>query len=231
MERRHRVIGLLEHDPDMAAQVTAWLEQAGHPVRWFRNANEFMRRQGAGSVDLLLLDWMLPGRAAPAVLAAIRGSANARLPVVLLTVGDGEDDIIRGLAGNADDYVVKPPRQRELLARITAVLRRHALRGEGDLLELPPYVLDRARRRISIDGHEVELTQREFALASFLFHRHGRIVSRDTLLEHVWNVSPAVSTRTVDTHVSRLRKKLDLAGGKGWRLAAVYQHGYRLEQV
>ena len=93
------------------------------------------------------------------------------------------------------------------------------------------YSVDAKRRRISIDGHEVELTQREFDLANFLFRRHGRIISRDALLENVWNLSAAVSTRTVDTHVSRLRKKLDLNGEKGWRLAAIYQHGYRLEQV
>ena len=231
MGRHDQVIGLLEDDPDMAALVSAWLDDAGYPVRWFRNATEFRRRQGAGSVDLLLLDWMLPDAAGPDVLAAIRGSANARLPVIFLTARDAEDDIVRGLAENADDYIVKPPRPRELLARIAAVLRRHALDGDGDTLELPPYALDLTRRRISIDGRDVELTQREFALASFLFHRHGRIVSRDALLEQVWNVSSAVSTRTVDTHVSRLRRKLDLAGAKGWRLAAVYQHGYRLEQV
>jgi len=231
MDTQTQVIGLLEDDPDMAALVAGWLEEAGHPVRWFRSAAEFRRRHGAASVDLLLLDWMLPDAVGPDVLAVIRGSANARLPVIFLTARDAEEDVVRGLSENADDYVVKPPRQRELLARIAAVLRRHALDGEGDTLELAPYVIDPVRRRISIDGREVELTQREFALASFLFHRHGRIVSRDALLEHVWNVSSAVTTRTVDTHVSRLRKKLDLAGSNGWRLAAVYQHGYRLEQV
>ena len=87
------------------------------------------------------------------------------------------------------------------------------------------------RRRVSLDGREIDLTQREFDLATFLFRRHGRIVSREALLENVWNLSAVVSTRTVDTHVSRLRKKLDLNGSNGWRLAAIYQHGYRLEQV
>ena len=84
---------------------------------------------------------------------------------------------------------------------------------------------------MTLSGQDVDLTQREFDLASYLFRRQGRIVSRDALLENVWNLSSAVSTRTVDTHVSRLRKKLELGGEHGWRLAAIYQHGYRLEQV
>ena len=99
------------------------------------------------------------------------------------------------------------------------------------MIELRPYVVDAKRRRVSIDGRDIDLTQREFDLASFLFRRHGRVISRDALLENVWNLSAAVSTRTVDTHISRLRKKLALNGQNGWRLAAIYQHGYRLEQV
>jgi DNA-binding response OmpR family regulator len=118
------------------------------------------------------------------------------------------------------------------MPRVNTVLRRHGADvGAGDTIELAPYSLDGKRRRISVDGREVELTQREFDLASFLFRRQGRIVSRDALLENVWNLSAAVSTRTVDTHVSRLRKKLELSGEHGWRLAAIYQHGYRLEPI
>ena len=94
----------------------------------------------------------------------------------------------------------------------------------------PPYHIDLMRRRVAIEGRDIELTQREFDLATYLFRRQGRIVSRDALLENVWNMSAQVSTRTVDTHVSRLRKKLELGGEHGWRLTAVYQHGYRLEQ-
>jgi DNA-binding response OmpR family regulator len=97
-------------------------------------------------------------------------------------------------------------------------------------LELPPYRIDPQRRQISINGEPVELTQREYELACYLFRRQGRIVSRDALLENVWNLAGDVSTRTVDTHISRLRKKLGLSGENGWRLTAVYQHGYRIEQ-
>ncbi|MDN5939869.1 MAG: winged helix-turn-helix domain-containing protein, partial [Salinisphaera sp.] len=86
------------------------------------------------------------------------------------------------------------------------------------------------RRQVSVDGTPVDLTQREYELARYLFRRQGRIVSRDALLENIWNLGGGVSTRTVDTHISRLRKKLGLSGENGWRLTAVYQHGYRIEQ-
>ena len=232
MKKLDRVIGLLEDDADQAVIVRDWLEEFGYTVRVYRTASEFRRRQGGESIDLLLLDWMLPDTPGIEVLDAIRTSANGKLPVIFLTARGGEEDLVRGLAGGGDDYVVKPAKKRELIARVNAVLRRHGGNGENDGdLELPPYRLDPRRRRISLNGRDVELTQREFDLANFLFRRHGRIVGREALLANVWNLSNAVSTRTVDTHVSRLRKKLDLNGGNGWRLAAVYQHGYRLEHI
>jgi two-component system, OmpR family, response regulator RegX3 len=226
------VVGLLEDDADQAALVGQWLEEAGYTTRVFRTAGEFRRRQGTEVIDLLLLDWMLPDTSGIDVLAWIRASANARLPVIFLTARGEEEDLVHGLSHGGDDYIVKPPKRGELLARVNAVLRRLGEKGDADgEIDLPPYRLDPQRRRVSVNGKDIELTQREFDLASFLFRRQGRIVGRDALLENVWNLSSAVSTRTVDTHVSRLRKKLDLNGENGWRLAAIYQHGYRLEQV
>ena len=99
------------------------------------------------------------------------------------------------------------------------------------ICNVPPYEIDTQRRRVTLAGTPIKLTDREFDLAVFVFRRHGRIVSRETLLEQVWKLSSAVTTRTVDTHMSRLRKKLKLNGEHGWRLTAVYQHGYRLEQA
>jgi DNA-binding response OmpR family regulator len=226
------VVGLLEDDADQAAVVGHWLEESGYTVRMFRTATEFRRRQGGEVIDLLLLDWMLPDMAGIEVVRWIRASANNRLPVIFLTARSTEDDLVHALTSGGDDYVVKPAKRNELVARVNALLRRHGGKGENDgEIDLPPYRLDPQRRRISVNGRDIELTQREFDLANFLFRRQGRIVGRDALLENVWNLSSAVSTRTVDTHVSRLRKKLDLNGEHGWRLAAIYQHGYRLEQV
>ena len=233
MKNSDLVIGFLEDDPDQAELILHWLESAGYRTRMFQSAAEFRRRQGSEAIDLLLLDWGLPDSSGPEVIEWIRASANSRLPVIFLTARNSEADMVRGLNAGGDDYVVKPAKQHELVARVAAVLRRIGIEAadDGGKFELTPYRVDVRRRRIAYEGRDVELTPREFELAIYLFRRHGRIVSRDALLENVWNVNASVSTRTVDTHVSRLRKKLDLNGEFGWRLAAIYQHGYRLEQV
>lgn len=225
-------VGCLEDDPDQAALLRAWLEHAGYACAVFLRATDFRRRLGSEAVDLLLLDRALPDASGLDVLKFIRQSSNAVLPVIFLTASGEEHDIVEGLAAGADDYVVKPPKPAELLARVAAVLRRRGADSDGaPVLEVSPYRLDTERHQVSVEGSVVELTQREYALADFLFRRAGRIVSRNALLEHVWNLAGDVTTRTVDTHVSRLRKKLGLAGEHGWRLTAVYQHGYRVEKV
>lgn len=226
------VIGFLEDDPDEAAMIGLWLEESGYTPRLFRTAHEFRRRQGVEGIDLLLLDWMLPDGTGIDVLRWVRASSNATLPVIFLTSRGAEHDMVKALGCGGDDYIVKPAKRGELFARIGAALRRAGFDADGSpLIKVPPYLIDVTRRRISIAGGPVELTQREFDLANFLFRRSGRTVSRDALLENVWNLGSHVSTRTVDTHISRLRKKLQLNGEHGWRLAGVYQRGYRLEQV
>ena len=234
MGEREWTIGCLEDDPEQTALLRLWLESAGYRCAVFGGAGEFRKRLGSEAADLLLLDWNLPDATGLEVLDWIRHSPNSDLPVVFLTARGEESDIVEALLAGADDYVVKPPKQAELLARVGAVLRRRVGAAESDTqtaLSLPPYSVDPQRRRISVDGNEIELTQREYELACYLIRRQGRIVSRDALLENIWNLGPSVSTRTVDTHVSRLRKKLQLSGEHGWRLTAIYQHGYRLEQA
>jgi len=197
----------------------------------FGTAAEFRRRLGAASVDAILLDWGLPDAEGPEVVEWVRQSAHSGLPVVFLTARVTEADICAGLRAGADDYVPKPPRRAELLARLSAVLRRTgAANSDPVLREVAPWEIDTRQRRVMLAGEEIELTDREFDLAAYLFRRPGRIVSRDALLSQVWNLGSGVATRTVDTHISRLRRKLGLDGEHGWRLTAVYQHGYRLER-
>ena len=232
MSEREWTIGCLEDDPEQTALLRLWLESAGYRCAVFASAGEFRKRLGSEAVDLLMLDWNLPDATGLEVLDWIRHSPNSDLPILFLTARAEESDIVEGLQAGADDYVVKPPKQAELLARVRAALRRRGGAAESDAqstLSLPPYSVDPQRRRISVAGAEIELTQREYELACYLIRRQGRIVSRDALLENIWNLGPSVSTRTVDTHVSRLRKKLQLSGEHGWRLTAIYQHGYRLE--
>jgi DNA-binding response OmpR family regulator len=225
-------VGCVEDDAGQSDLLRLWLEHAGYGCAVFRTATEFRRRLGNEAVDLVLLDRSLPDATGLEVLEWIRHSANAGLPVIFLTASGEESEIVEGLEAGADDYVVKPPKQGELLARVAAVLRRRGNDSEGgEAIELPPYRIDEQRHQVTINGTPVELTQREYELACYLFRRQGRIVSRDALLENVWNLGGDVSTRTVDTHISRLRKKLGLSGEHGWRLTAVYQHGYRIEQA
>lgn len=231
MTARQNLIGLLEDDPDQAALFRLWLESHGYATRHYPQAAEFRRKLGAESVDLLLLDWNLPDESGIDVLRALRGS-GAKLPVLFLTSRNEEEDIVAGLRAGADDYLSKPPKQGELLARVDALLRRVGFQGQtSEDEDAAPYRVEVARRRVTLNGREIVLTEREFDLALFLFRRRGRVVSRDALLEGVWNIRGDVATRTVDTHVSRLRKKLELSGEHGWKLNAVYQHGYRLEQA
>lgn len=232
MAARQNLIGLLEDDPDQAALFRLWLEEQGYATRHYSQAGEFRRKLGAESVDLLLLDWNLPDESGIEVLRSLREGSHSRLPVLFLTARNEEEDIVAGLRAGADDYLSKPPKQAELLARVAALLRRTSLKGEQPGEEdADPFRIDVQRRRMTLEDREIVLTEREFDLALFLFRRRGRVVSRDALLEGVWNIRGDVATRTVDTHISRLRKKLELSGEHGWRLNAVYQHGYRLEQA
>jgi two-component system, OmpR family, alkaline phosphatase synthesis response regulator PhoP len=189
------------------------------------------RERGAGaSWDLVVLDLALPGGDGMDLLALLR-AARPTQPVVIVTARGREDDRVRGLELGADDYVVKPFSVRELLARVGAVLRRSAERPlQVSEAAVPGGVADFDRRELRFDdGERVELSGREVALLAYLARNAGRAVSRDELLERVWNLAPnRVRTRTIDMHVTRLRDKLrDRAGrvirtvrGKGYAFEA-----------
>jgi DNA-binding response OmpR family regulator len=225
-------IAYLEDDADQATLIRKWLEEAGHICHYFDRGHALQRSLARESFDLYILDWHLPDTDGLKVLKEIRASVPAAL-VIFATARDRDDDIARGLQAGADDYITKPVRQGELLARIEAVARR--VRGgpqtTPDLLELGPFKLNRSARTVECDGRRAELTDKEYALAEFFFLHAEKVVSRQHLLEAVWGLQAKAQTRTVDTHVSRLRTKLGLGGERGWRLAAVHQFGYRLERA
>lgn len=226
-------IDLLEDDADQAAVVSAWLEGDGHEVRWFQSSNELMRGLHREVPDVLLLDWILPESSGMDVLTWVRQSFLGKVPVIFLTAQEREDHIVHALTAGADDYLVKPARRRELLARIQAIGRRVGIvKQPQSLTGCEPYSFDIDARRVFLNGKERELTSKEFELAVYLFSNAGRLVTRTSLLERVWGRSTtSVSTRTVDAHVSRIRKKLDLDETTGWRVISIYQHGYRLERL
>lgn len=226
-------IDLLEDDPDQAALLRLWLEEDGHTVQWYRSGAELTRALHRDVPDVLLLDWLLPEGSGMDVLTWVRQSFLGQIPVIFITAQDKEEHVVSALAAGADDYLVKPARRRELAARIAAVGRRSGVGGVAQGLSgTEPYVFDLGARSVSLDGEAIELTSKEFDLAVHLFNNTSRLVTRGILLERVWGrSSQAVSTRTVDAHISRIRKKLELDERHGWRLISIYQHGYRLERL
>ena len=223
-------IALLEDDPDHGAQLQALLEGGGHRVHLFTRGRPLLNRLAHESFDVIVLDWVVPDLSGFDVLRTIRSQTVSDTPVLFLTHRDSEADVVAALEGGADDFLVKPARERELLARITALGRRGPDREAGaDVLETGPIRIDIGRREITRDGTPVDLTPREFDVAVFFFRNPGKLVSRSHLMEVVWGRSTDVSLRTVDTHVSRLRSALALTAECGVRMSPVYGHGYRLE--
>jgi DNA-binding response OmpR family regulator len=225
-------IAIIEDDVSQADLVRIWLVGAGHACHTFTRGREFMRVMARDSFDLLVLDWELPDVNGDAILAWVRANVREPVPVLFTTARDAEADIVQALKAGADDYLVKPLRKQELLARVEALGRRARPKPRvAEHLKLAEFEVDVDRRVVTRHGAEVELTQKDFDLAVFLFRNVGNLVSRGHILESVWGRTSDLNTRTVDTHVSRLRSKLGLVPENGWKLTAVYQHGYRLEQV
>lgn len=228
-------IALLEDDEHIAKLICLWIEEAGHHCTIFANGRLMLNALKGDSFDLLLLDWMVPEIDGEGVLVWVRENLNWRIPIVFLTMRDNEEDIVKILSLGADDYITKPIRHKEMIARITALARRANVldteKKTSDELQFGPYSINLKHNTVSRNGNSIKLTQKEFELVLFLFRNLGRIVSRNHMLESVWGHNQEINTRTADTHISRIRNKLGLVPENGWRISAIYHHGYRLEQV
>jgi len=225
-------IAYLEDDMAQAELVTHWLQEAGHNCIHLANGRDFMSLLRRDTFDILVLDWEVPDMNGYAVLEEVRASGN-RTPVLFATQRDDESSIVGALSQGADDYMVKPTKQAELLARITALGRRAGVAemDEEKALTVGPWVVDRARRQILLDEDPVKLTDKDYELASYLFQNVGKLMSRAHLLEKVWGIMTPIESRTVDVHISRIRRSLHIRPERGYRIKTVYQHGYRLEPV
>lgn len=222
-------IGILEDDRDMAAWLRAALEQEGHRCLIFPAANKLQKQDRRLRLDLLIVDWELPDSDGPSVLRWFREGYGWSIPVLFLTVRARATDVAAVLNQGADDYVTKPVDPRELLARVNALWRRYgAVDNENDRIEVEEFLIDYYHKRLLRHGQEIKLTSKEFEVVAILLANLGRTIARQEILRRVWGYEGSLSTRTVDTHISRLRKKLELIPEKGWRLASVYRNGYRL---
>ena len=213
---------------DLIKQAT---EAMGHVCHTHLTGAELLRTLRRETFDLLIVDWHLPDTTGPEVVRWVRKNVAAQLPILFVTNRQEERDIVEGLASGADDFMVKPVRIGELNARVAALLRRAYPDNAASVLEFGRYRFLPETRAIEMDGVPVELKNREYDLALFLFQNMGRLLSRDHLKEIVWGQVADVMSRSLDTHISRLRTLLDLRPANGFIVSAVYGVGYRFEAV
>lgn len=219
---------VVEDDRDIADLIAHYLQKAGHTTDWLGSGADVMRHLKQSPVDLVILDWMLPGLSGMEVCDAIRADAmTAQLPVIMLTARGDEADRVAGLERGADDYVTKPFSPKELVARVAARLRRApAESGPGTpVLRYGSITLDVERHVVTSNGEEVRLTAKEFLLLEYFIRHRGRVLSRDLLLTDVWGYQYTGGTRTVDVHIRRLREKLPVMNDA---IETVKQFGYKL---
>ena len=225
-------IACLDDDVDQLERISSLLRDAGHKVYGFNRGRTMLNQLRCETYDLIVLDWEVPDVSGFDILLAIRAQLAVQTPVLFLTHRDGESDVVQALQAGADDFLIKPARERELLARVAAMGRRSRTAGPPQgRINHPPFAIDVERREIMRDGTVLELTRREFEVALLLFRHVGEVLSRGFIMDAVWGRGDTTTTRTVDMHVSRVRRVLGLSAAIGLRLTAVYGYGYRLEQT
>jgi|GEM_PF-18629 len=221
-------IGILEDETEQQALYHLWLSSANHTCSCFGSVKEFIDALQQQRFDMLILDWMLPESSGPVALKWIRENLGWDLPVLFVTGRDNESDIVTALKAGADDYLVKPPKLLEFLTRIE-VLGRRVKRPAAS--QYGNYRIDFVGRGIALNGKTIELTNKEFDLACYLFQNPDKLLSRVKLLEELWGISADIDTRTIDNHMSRVKKKLALGRDNGWQVVAVHGWGYRFEKI
>ncbi|MEQ1490996.1 MAG: response regulator transcription factor [Terricaulis sp.] len=199
---------LVEDDDETAAYVIKGLREVGQVVELARNGKEGLFRAAGEEFNLLILDRMLPGLDGLSLLKSVR-AAGVVAPVLMLTAMGAIEDRVAGLEGGADDYLVKPFSFAELNARVNALGRRQPLKEEETALVVADLSLDRLRRIVKRRDHNIDLQPREFRLLEELMLNAGRIVTRTMLLERVWDFHFDPGTNIVETHISRIRGKID----------------------
>ena len=224
-------IAALDDDIVQLELIKHTMEQMGHECHSFVEGKALLRELRQQSFDLLVLDWSLPDISGPTVVKWIRDDLASMLPVLFVTNRREEADMVEGLGAGADDFMVKPIRVAELEARVTALLRRAYPSQHAAEVTFGPYRFLPLTRTLEVNGKVVDLKHREYELALFLFQNLGRLLSREHLREAVWGLGPDEPSRSLDTHISRLRTKLDLRPANGLLLSAIYGLGYRLETI
>ncbi len=220
---------LVDDEPDVISLLKFNLQKAGYNLLVSDNGPAAVTLANENRPDAIILDLNLPGMSGFEVCKALRAdNTTQEIPVIMLTARGQPRDRIEGLEHGADDYVTKPFSPKELLLRLKAILRRTRATPPSAVDEFDAFRLDRAQMEIRIDGDRMELTNTEYKLLATLMENRGRILSREILLSDVWGYKNTIDTRTVDTHMRRLREKL---GKYSDRIETVRGYGYRFNVV
>jgi DNA-binding response OmpR family regulator len=200
---------LIEDDEKIGAFVSQGLKQEGHVVSWARNGDEGFGMARESSAELAIVDLMLPGKDGLSIIRALRERKSA-LPIIILSARADVHDRVRGLEAGADDYLTKPFSFAELLARVSALMRRASPKPESGLrLEFADLTLDVVARRAERAGRAIDLQAKEFVLLEYFMRNPDRVLSKTMILQHVWDYHFDPQTNVVDVLVSRLRSKVD----------------------
>lgn len=220
---------LVEDDPALAELLVYTLEREEFEVERTGDGDEALLLARESPPDLVLLDWMIEGVSGIEVCRRLRrAAATANVPIIMLTAKGEEADRIRGLETGADDYVTKPFSPRELVARVTAVLRRVRPALAGEQLAYADLEMDMVSHKVKRGGETILLGPTEFRLLRHFLEHPGRVFSRERLLDSVWGHDSDIEARTVDVHIRRLRKALN-AGGRSDIIRTVRSAGYALD--
>ena len=220
---------VVEDEPNQVELIEFNLNSEGYEIVVARDGEEALNLAEEENPDLILLDWMLPKVSGIEVCRQLRRSKMTReIPIVMLTARSEESDKIRGLDIGADDYITKPYSIKELLARVRAAMRRPSASVISDQLIVGKIVVDLQKHIVAIDGLQVNLGPSEYRLLVTLMQSPERVFSREQLLDHVWGISANVDTRTVDVHVGRLRKVIEVGANKNI-IRTVRGFGYALK--
>ena len=222
---------LVEDDPALAELLEYRFQSEGYNVRTTADGDEALMFADEDAPDLVILDWMIEGTSGIEVCRRLRrDKATAHVPIIMLTAREAEDDRVRGLDTGADDYLTKPFSPRELLARVSAVLRRVRPALAGELLEVGDLKLDPVAHRVERRGNKLQVGPTEYRLLKFFMESPGRVFSRGQLLDGVWGTGSEIEERTVDVHIRRLRKAIT-TGNAPDPIRTVRSAGYALEAV
>lgn len=204
------------------------VKRLGHTPLLFGDGLVMSKALSRSTVDMLILDWQTTGLSGLDLLKSVRSSVGERVPVMFVSPENVEHNIVRALTAGADDYVPYPVRPGEVGARIEALLRRAYPATAAGGFEVGPYRFNSRQQTVSVRGRAVQLSGTQFRLAVLFFSNVGRVLSRDHIFAMVWGREFRETTRTIDSHVSRLRLALEIEPVNDFRLQPVYKSGYRL---